>query len=612
MPDREAHRFSRLLAPSLLAGLWALAVCRILAGPTSRVFSSPVHLEEDLPLHLWQYWWVGEAMSRGLGPFRSDMLTFPVPLDLGTLWGGHLDLLLGLPVAAAFGPVAAHNWVVVVMLALCGVGVYALAHEVSGSRPAAAMAGCLVLASPPLLREALAGRVEEMSFGLVALALAGGIRYLRGGRARDLVLGGGAMAAAFAAYVGTAMMSAFLLPCLAVGYGIGLARDRRLAGRPVPLPPVRRLVAVGAVLALLGGALFAYGLAGLGARWLPLASDPQAYGEWIALCRSVDLPLDTLLDPLPAGRPLSLGPVLPLAAVLALAPGRGRALPWWIASGLMAFLSLGPDLGSVPGLGTLGSPYRLLPFVFPFFLRFHWPYRFLLLAAPTLAVLAAVGHVRWRDRLPRSRIVAALPVVFSLLAVLQVHRLLPLPVLALPPLPATYLALAEHPGAIVELAEPHQAVYNPVLAQMHHGRPLCCLDLPAVLRPLDLAELEGRRTALARAARWSDDYGAGGSSDALDPGPLRDLGFAHVVVHRPCGSTFVHYAQGDPGARGPGGPGKGASGVLGRVNCARPGGSDWILREALGPPVREERLPDGWLVVYALGGASTAQSGSPR
>ncbi len=608
----RARRMIRYLPAGLLAGIWGIAVLRILTGPTSRLFSNPAHMEEDLSLHVWQYWWVWRALAHGLDPFRSNLLTFPAELDLRTLWGGHLDLLVGTPVTALLGPLAAHDAVVMAMLALNGLGVALLAREVSGSSFHGAMAGCLSMTSPILLKEALAGRVEEMSLGLLAMGLAWGLRHWRAGRRADLLLSVAAFGASFLAWAGAAMMALVLLPALGTGAWLS-ARGERRSGIASPAWSSRRAVALGLGMVALLGAMLAYGISGLGTRWLWLPGDTEALRTWTCRSLTVDVPLQSLLDPRPTGLPVSLGPVLPLAALLALVPGRGRALPWWIAGGVLLVLSAGPDLAHVRGLGTIPSPYRWLPYVVPFFGRFHWPYRFLLLAAPVLAVLAALGITRARERLPRSRPLAALPIALVVLAALQVHRLLPLPVLEVPPLPDTYRALAGRPGAILELAWPHHAAYDPRLAQIHHGRPTCCLDLPRELRPPDLVALQERHGLLALTARWSDARGAAGYAGPVDPRALAGLGFTHVVVHRSDGRRFEHYAQGevpDPTreTRRPDGACPGSvpppPGISGLGDAGE--GSERFLRGLFGPPVSEEALPDGTLVLYTVGGSPGA------
>lgn len=527
--------------PSLAA---VVAAWLVLTGPllwhaNTHVASHGGRISRDAVLHAWQFWWLDRAMAEGAPVFQTNMLTYPAQVNLHELWGGHLDLFLGLPLHYLLGPLAAANLVLALVFLTCGLGVYLLALEVSGHRPASAVGAILYMLSPVVMEEAAVGRVEQLSFGLVALSLWGFGRWLSQGRARHLAFGFSMLGVATVGYLGAAMTTALLLPVLAAG----------TLYHPGEGSPGRRLLLQrggGAVLAVvvLSVPVFWYASAHLDTPWFVWSLGEgvrgQTYQSWLESSRAVSMsPRLLTLRPDPAAASLGLVLVLLAAASLFRPDPRRPVLPWVLGALVLVLLALGPDLSSARG-AVLPLPYRLLPHFVPFSLRFHWPYRIALLAGVCVAVLASAGLTRLTT-LPRLRawpIQALVAALVLSIAAYQVLDLAPLPVLRAYPSPSAYEALDEpSQGAVfdVNLAERH--TYDPFLAQMRHQRPICCLELPPSLQPAALTELQEQDPGYAWLSGPFRRHSARSSGLAvpqqLDPRSLADLGFTHVVVHYP-------------------------------------------------------------------------------
>ncbi len=607
----------RGLAPVLLfvGGAWAVTVCRLTGRWRSHLPCSSPRLSDDLVLHLWQYGWLRQSIAEGFTGFRSDLFTFPAQLDLLTVWGGHLDLLLAAPFAALGEVVLASNFAMTLLLGSCGLGVYLLARGVTEDRVASAMAGALYMLSPPVLNEALAGRTEQLSGGLVAMFLLFSGRWLAQGRLRSLWLALVFFSLASLAWLGSAVLCSFLLPALGLGFLLvgprGSCSRMRLVVRALPLAGLLALPCLAAQ-ALLGPRLGTpFLLPASSERWGLVMGELAR--EWLQRSDVARVALEDQFTPLPLGRPAGVGIVLVLAALLSLAwrERARRGLPWWLGALLLHSLALGPWLIQPSGMAAVPSPYQWLPRLVPFFLRFHWPNRFLLLAGVCLAVLAALAVSKARDSLQRrfGRRWILLPAALLCVGALQVGQRFPLPVQPLPSPPQAYQQLAQDgAGALFELSpgptpteregsdEDSGYVHSPFLAQLEHRLPFCCLDIPDSLKPTALVRLQER-----------DDFFAYLSSNALRPpqaypsilkwepdrGALLRMGFSHVVVQ---GQVEDFARKGwCPAHQGSSAPGRSQE-----FYCSPYQELSLVLRHHLGDPVIQQKLEDGVLEVYEI------------
>jgi hypothetical protein len=555
--DRVRWLLRRSTPPLLVTLFCALAFARLLGRGGTHLVSYPTYLDADAVVHLWQYWWADRAMSEGLSPFLSTMATWPVAMDMRTVWGGHLDLVLGIPLVRMLGLAQGANAVLLLLLVASGLGVYLLAHGVTGRRSSAAVAAMLYVTAPVVLREAIEGRAEELSFGFVAAALLFGGRWLTHGRSRDLALGGGALMLASLGYIVGPLLTSFLVLALALGHSTLFLFDRSREG--VTLSISRRVLARRAVLLVLTVVLVTLpavwsGARRVGQQWAvdhhgaETARPAAVTEEWRSRSVQGAVPLAEMFSPRPLGQPAYTGLLLPLAALMSLVGRRERrrALPWWLGAVAMHGMALGPWVVALGYQVTM--PYYLLHDVVPFFLRFHWPYRFLLLGDICLVVLVAIGlrrtttlgllGVRWCARRvglgwPVGHLRWRLLILLIGLAVLQVSALYPLPVGRMPASPLAYQGLAGESTltGVIEVAPTTHPAVDPCLAQLQHEAPFCCIGLPTNLVPEELTRLMWQDVAL--------DYLVRARATGPPPIPkggglwgtsLVELGFSHVVL----------------------------------------------------------------------------------
>lgn len=552
-PPRGIRALTRGLSrsgPAVGLCLFSLAGFASLLPRWSRsLLSSTDTLSGDSVMHVWQFWWIRRAMEEEAPLLNTTTLFHPDPVDLASLWEGHLDLLLAAPLVSWATPFATANTVALVLFAACGIGAYSLAHALCRDRLAALAAAMLFLLSPTLLFEVGDGRTEAAAVGLAGPFLLCVVRWFTRGSRGSLVAAPLWLGLTVLGYLALGPMLVLLVPVLAVGaLFAGALSDG--AGRPAWMERtdlLRRTAIVLLPLGLLTAAALVFGAGRVVEHGLtPFSRGDDfdgAYQEWLAISDESCLTLQ-------AGGETGLGlrgiagPALFLLALAGstLVSRRSaiRALPWWLGALLMYLLAFGPDLIRVEGRWYLPSPYRALAWLSPVFLRFHWPYRFLLVGDLCLAVLAAQGlsliRARLGDRFPgwQRAALAGLVAVAVLLS-----GAYPLPARDVPPLPVPYRQLAAaQPTALLELTArcnpgPWRGpggweayLYNQFVAQMEHDAPLCCLRVPEELRPDEVVA----RAAVDPTYAYLTWQGPA-PENGLEAAGLAALGFSHVAVH---------------------------------------------------------------------------------
>ncbi len=529
--------------------LVALAVFAPLVPGVATRLPAPYQgvLHGDVIVHLWQYMWLDRFLHGGVSLFRTNMFFFPAEVDLTTLWEGHLDLVLAAPFVWLLGVVVTSNFVAFLFALGSALAVWKLAAEVTGHRWAASAAASLFLLSPPVLHELAEGRGEVLSTALLALVVLYVRRWFLEGRTRDLLVCGVCIALAVIGYLALGPVTLLLFAGLAIGsIPIVLAREDGQRA-PWASPPVllRRLGLLVGVLFVASLPLLAFALRGFGMGMLLgtlTGGEPGAElaKEWLAMSQHNSHGLVSPFVPwlLPETCPYpGLGPLLPVLALLAVVgPWRSRKLVVWIVASLL-FLgaSLGASIQLSPDAPPLELPYRALPFFLPFFLRFHHPYRLLLIAALFMAVLAAwvLAGVARRMCEGRRRQLAPLLLV-PVLGAAQAFTYFPLPTVAVPPAGAAYEWLAQDdPSAVIvsiHRAGAHhwnELELSPLLAQLEHGAPICCLSLPATLQPVELRQALREVPLLAMLTGPIADI----DGFRLPPGDPAEHGFSHLVLY---------------------------------------------------------------------------------
>ncbi len=95
-------------------------------------------------------WWMQHALSTGQPVFFQPLLGYPDGLEGVILWSNPLQFFPAWLFAFAMPPTAAYNLSALLTLALNGWSAYFLARGLTGSRPAALVAGVVFMAAPTM------------------------------------------------------------------------------------------------------------------------------------------------------------------------------------------------------------------------------------------------------------------------------------------------------------------------------------------------------------------------------------------------------------------------------------------------------------------------------
>ncbi len=98
---------------------------------------------QDTLVHYWNGWWVKQALQAGQSPYQTDYLYHSQGLSLVYHNFAWFSIVTWLALAPLTGGFAAYNLSVLINLALCGLGAFLLAYELTGDRRAAFLAGLI-------------------------------------------------------------------------------------------------------------------------------------------------------------------------------------------------------------------------------------------------------------------------------------------------------------------------------------------------------------------------------------------------------------------------------------------------------------------------------------
>ena len=463
----------------LLIGLAYLAAAVLVTWPlATHLDSSLAGGTTDTLVHYWNGWWVKQALSAGQSPYQTPLLFFPQVLNLVTHNFAWWSIALWLGLRPVLGGIAAYNGALLLNLALCGMAVFWLVRQVSGSGRAALIAGLIYLAWPHRLAQLdHPNLISTQWIPLFALFL---WRALRSGRWQDGLLTG-----LFLVLVGVTRWQ-LLIPAVIVGLLIAACEWRRIWQHGwrhlIPL-----LVAAGLTLLALSPFV-----------WLLVQRQAEDPAELLNSTDEQEMQTDLLAYLTPGPHHLLFGQwteaayeryyadrnsgrrftpyvglvALGLAAGGFIAPGPGgrrKRLPWLLAALVFAGLALGPVLRVNGQLyPALPTPYRLLAWTGLVRLM-RLPDRYSLFLALPLAVLAGQGLAdllrRWQRPTWATALLAGLVLLdfLALPAALQDVDLSPF-----------YSRLAESPGegALLNLPIDAQQAKRYMFAQVVHGRPI--------------------------------------------------------------------------------------------------------------------------------------------
>lgn len=467
----RATRFALLAGGLSVVATWPWAL--LLADHTGQQVIDP-----DLQCGMWWPSQFADALVHLRYPFFDPDLLWPRGQDTTLLIWNFGAQLLFLPIHLLTAPVLGMN-----LASLATLVVNALACAWAGRRAtrsdAGALAGLLVGATDAYaFAEGLNGRPEQALWAPNALYLGALAELHRApGQRRWILAAGASLAAAGAVY----WFYAYFLVLLTLGLAGARAMGRRLS-----LRGFLDLAAVGGVSAVLVLPFLApVVLATLQGTEVFTAVKEQSEDAYTQQVMASILP-GNLLWPLFPAREASRDVTLFLLPLLLYTVVHARGAAREVAGmGLAALLfALGPVVGTLAasapggaqmvaertlkiGAGVLYLPGYLLNVV-PGYERFWWPYRWLGVALPALAVAAAWVVSRSRHRV---LLLGALAVggVAQMALALRTTQRFAFP-FALPPVLAA-IAEAPNPAPILQL--PRDGLMNSFIGyQAVHGQPI--------------------------------------------------------------------------------------------------------------------------------------------
>ena len=381
------------------AALIPFVVCVWVARPVGLPPGSKLIAHVDAIGHVWHYWHADDAVGHGEPLFHSTQIYFPMGGNHLLHRGGHLLVLLSIPIVAATdNPVLAHNLLALLALLLACVGGVALGARFSPAMPVLLLGGFGLGLSQPVLSSMFEGQIEEALVGLLVLALLAVEAAVRRGGIWRIVGAGVAIGLAFVANMEFALFGALFAGFAAVAAAL---TERSLLIDPVAW---RRLAATG----LLGAALMSPLLLGFTTAYRRDVGDLAGYGEeaedpgqrqiFLRLQQTYSVSVNDLLGRGSGKSKRAPVALLALAAlgVVSIRPRR-RALFWGLALAGFTVLAMGPELkldntDSVQAGGdVVHLPLYYLGQTVPFFSRLHFPYRYLIAGYLPLVALACQG-----------------------------------------------------------------------------------------------------------------------------------------------------------------------------------------------------------------------------
>jgi hypothetical protein len=355
--------------------------------------------DSDIWIFLWNDWWFREAVTHGLSPFRTPFLFYPTGASLAFHSNSFLQSAIDALLHPVLGLIGAYNTSTLLIFVVGAFGMYLLAHEVTGSRGAAFVAGAIYAFAPYHLSQALAhphlACVQWYPYMIL---------FLRRAMLRGSPLAAGGAGAMFALSLSSGLHLGTLGALLALFFALFTLATEPAARGP---RPIAALALAGLVALLLSAPALVTPLRELravegGVRAVHVAHEENYQTDLAALV----LPspyhpvFGALVEPAYARFERNskwfpfLGYAVLVMAVAGAVRGGRRALFWWLSGAVWITLSLGDFLRCC---GTLFPSIRL-PFAL---LSPHLPFsilrssdRFNALVPLSLGMLAAFALAR--------------------------------------------------------------------------------------------------------------------------------------------------------------------------------------------------------------------------
>lgn len=446
------------------------------------------HPGNDTWNHVWGYWWVADAISKGQWPTSAALLAHP---NGGTLYFiDTMQVIFSLPIQWLFGPEVAYNSVVILQLAFCAFSAWLLSRQLTGDALASGISLIVFGSAPHILGQAYNGISETVCAGWVPFTLWALLRNIKNPSLKNsMILGVAAGVCVLTSwYYGlfAALASVLIVLWYAVRHSWLVDWKKMLRWNTVS-------ASIAAVLVVGPFVSFQRSLSASDAI---VTRDPEFVENSLLNHNITDVV--SLVNPTTVPSPdlfslygeeliivIYLGWIAILLSGYALWSTRPRhqvSMWLWVAVVFLLF-SLGPYL-NVGGEYVLFQGKKLpLPFLplykaFPVFDRISHPFRFITVVSLCLSVLSAYGFRSW-VRSYSKHWQCSILAVLSVAVLAEVHWFSPAQI----PIPASSAYIPEAysdfkedkiGGAVLDLplTTPNleRAVY--VWYQKEHGRPI--------------------------------------------------------------------------------------------------------------------------------------------
>ena len=143
----------------------------------------PGKVEGDIPVYIWNLWWMKESLFSGSSPFFSDFIFTPYGVSLTFHAFVFFKAFLSIPLQGVISAWTAYNLLILFTFSAAGYGMYLLARQLTGSAPAAWVAGLVYGFSPFMLARGL-GHLNYLSGEWMPLYILCLLRLLEEGKRR--------------------------------------------------------------------------------------------------------------------------------------------------------------------------------------------------------------------------------------------------------------------------------------------------------------------------------------------------------------------------------------------------------------------------------------------
>lgn len=137
----------------------------------------------DIPVYIWNLWWVRESLLAGISPLSSDFIFAPQSVSLAFHPLVFVKAFLALPLLSLVSAWTAYNLLVLFTFSAAGYAMHLLARQLTGSAPAAWIAGLVYGFSPFMLARGQ-GHLNYLSSEWMPLYILCLLRLLATGRRR--------------------------------------------------------------------------------------------------------------------------------------------------------------------------------------------------------------------------------------------------------------------------------------------------------------------------------------------------------------------------------------------------------------------------------------------